>query len=177
MKWILYVMLFSTPAANVTHKDDKECLKNKEVWQIEQILKCRPAFEAKRIWSLQATSQFEYKEFESCVRTQDQLMADTNVASTMTVRTWCFCEAENLGCPTDQLALRLAATYRLCEKDKIRDCRTRADATIKKYNEEEAEKIFRPLGRPPSPPDDSTPLPPPPPTGRNSSSIRLYPPP
>lgn len=178
MKWILYVMLFSTPAANVTHKEDKECLKNQEVWQIEQIMKCRPKFETKRIWSLHATSQFEYKEFESCVRTQDQLMANTNVASTMTMRTWCFCEAENLECPTDELAYRLATTYRICEKQGIRDCRTNAAATIKTYNEEEAKKVFRPQGGPTLAPGvPGLPQLPPTPPGRNSSSIRLYPPP
>jgi len=173
MKWILYVMLFSTPAATVTNNAEKSCLKHQDVKEIEQILVCRPKFEAKRIWSLQATSQFEYKEFESCVRTQDQLMADTNVASTMTMRTWCFCEAANQDCPPDDLAYRLANTYRDCERKGILDCRANATAATTKYNEEQAKK-GRPQGGPTPAPFDPTP---PPPLGRNSSSIRLYPPP
>ncbi len=167
MKWILYLMLFSTPAANVTGKHDKTCLLHKDLKEIRDILKCRPLFEKGRIWSLQTTSKFNYSSFESCVRTQDQLMADTNVASTMTLRTWCFCEADNDKCPPDALIKLLAATYRNCEARGIVDCEPEVTKTTKDFNDRADAEVaaHHQLVRPPET------------MGRGSSSIRLYPPP
>ena len=110
MKWILYIMLFTTPAANVTNKDDKACLALSDVSKIEEISKCRPNFEGRHVWSLQSTSQLSFARFETCLRAQDELVASSNVAATMTMRTWCFCEAENDRCPTAaELGKRVAA--------------------------------------------------------------------
>jgi hypothetical protein len=150
MKWILYLMLFTTPAANVTKKAEIDCLAQETVSQIEDISQCRPNFEGKRVWSLQTTSQLEFSTLESCVRHQDQLIVDSNVASTMTLRTWCFCDSDKGECPTDKDAAHAAAKVRICEIDpKGKPCR---DA----LNEP---KSF--IGN----------------AGQNASSIRLYPPP
>ncbi len=164
MKWILYIMLFTAPAVNIKGAD-QTCLAHRDVSEINDILKCRPIFEGKHIWSLQSTSQLEFSTFESCVRTQDKLIANSNVASTMTLRTWCFCEVmkdEKDKCPTEPLAAAIAAAYRECEKRDTVDCQPKVSEAIKEFNER-----ARPAG--PS-------LAPPPPTTSNSSSIRLYPP-
>jgi hypothetical protein len=163
-------MLFSTPAANVTGKADKACLMHKDISEIKQILECRPKFEKGRVWSLQSTSQFEFSAFESCVRNQDQLMTDTNVASTMTLRTWCFCDAENDTCPPDALNGIIAAVYRTCEAQAtpLKECKAAVDQATKDFNEKAnspPDPNARPLLRRPDA------------SGRNSSSIRLYPPP
>lgn len=118
MKWILYVMLFTAPAANITNKKDVDCLKIHEVTQIDQIGDCRKRFEAKQVWSLQAASQTEFQLFDSCVRMQDLLTASSNVASTMTLRAWCFCESTDWQCPSQPQLIELAKTIRACEKAK-----------------------------------------------------------
>jgi hypothetical protein len=149
MKWILYMMLFTTPAANVTNKDDATCLKMSTVDKINQISVCRPLFEAKRVWSLQTTSQVEFALYDSCVRAQDLLVANSNVASTMTLRTWCICEAENGKCPTNAQLHEIATSIRECEKNDSAECQVNTSKKIQNFT---AEK------------------------GQNSSSIRLYPP-
>jgi hypothetical protein len=147
MKWILYMMLFSTPAVTVTNKDDKACLKRQDVTDIVKILDCRQKFEGRNVWSLQGSSQMEFALFESCVRTQDTLIANSNVASTMTLRTWCFCESDNEKCPTGgQLKQQL---------QKVRDCETQGSSGC----QAEVSKSLQGA-----------------PGGQNSSSIRLYPP-
>ncbi|MBS0270997.1 MAG: hypothetical protein JSS54_18745, partial [Proteobacteria bacterium] len=99
MKWTLYLMLFTAPAANVTDPAEQQCLSYQTVRNIDDIFKCRPDFESKRIWSLQSTSQFDVSTLEACVERQDQLIASSNIASTMTLRSWCFCDAEKDECP------------------------------------------------------------------------------
>ncbi|MEA2886079.1 MAG: hypothetical protein QOD11_439 [Bradyrhizobium sp.] len=151
MKWILYLMLFSTPAANVTEKVDKMCLKHDKVTEIKQILQCRPKFESRRVWSLQTTSQMEFAQFDSCLRTQDELMASSNVASTMTLRTWCFCEDPNNKCPSDADLSETVTTLRNCESRGESSCRAEASNKIQSLTQQ-------------------------PQKGQNASSIRLYPP-
>jgi hypothetical protein len=150
MKWILYIMLFSTPAANVTNKADQACFKHDKTTEIKQILACRPTFESKRVWSLQTTSQIEFSLFDSCLRTQDELMASSNVASTMTLRTWCFCEDVNNKCPADAQLVETVATLRDCESKGGSKCRAEASKAIERFAQQ--------------------------PAGQNASSIRLYPP-
>jgi len=150
VKWILYIMLFSTPAANVTNHDDITCLKKQDPKDIKEILNCRPKFETKHVWSLQGTSQIEFALFESCVRMQDLLFANTNVASTMTLRAWCFCEAANgQKCPTDAKLREAANAIRDCEKEQTPTCRQNNSNQIQNF-----------VGQ----------------GEQNSSSIRLYPP-
>jgi hypothetical protein len=149
MKWILYIMLFSTPAANVTNKADMSCLKMKDVRQIKSIGECRPKFESKRVWSLQGTSQVEFGLYESCIRLQDELVASSNVASTMTLRTWCFCEADNGKCPTKQQLGEALQRIRACEENDTPDCQADNSKQIQDFVKQK---------------------------GQNSSSIRLYPP-
>jgi hypothetical protein len=151
MKWILYIMLFSTPAANVTNGADKTCFKYDKTTEIKQILACRPKFETKRVWSLQTTSQTEFALFDSCLGTQDELMASSNVASTMTIRTWCFCEDVNNKCPTKADLVDTVAALRDCESKGGSNCRAEASRKVESF-------IAR-----------QTP-------GLNASSIRLYPP-
>ena len=143
------MMLFSTPAANVTNKDDVACLKMGEVSQIGQISTCRPQFESRRVWSLQTTSQIEFALFDSCVRAQDMLVANSNVASTMTLRTWCICEAENGKCPTNIQLKQAVEKIRACEKNDSAECQADTSKQMRDFVEQK---------------------------GQNSSSIRLYPP-
>ncbi len=60
MKWILFVMLFVTPAKNLTptEKSDHD--------------PTRKVFESHRIWTLQNTSTTEFSSPEACA-----MMADT----------------------------------------------------------------------------------------------------
>jgi hypothetical protein len=154
MKWILYMMLFTTPAANVTNKAEIACLAQDKVNQIASIFECRPKFEGKRVWSLQSTSQLDFSTLESCVKHQDQLIANSNVASTMTLRTWCFCDSDKARCPTDELATKTAAAVRSCE---IQPSGIACQNAQKKPN-----NLIGPEAAPAG--------------GQNSTSIRLYPP-
>jgi hypothetical protein len=155
MKWILYLMLFTTPAANVTNKAEQTCLSHDNVSQLASIFDCRPKYEGKHIWALQSTSQLEFSNLQSCVKTQDHLIANSNVASTMTLRTWCFCDSDKGECPTDELAARTVGEIRSCEVDPTGP---RCQDARKKFNN------F--VG-----PDPATG------GGQNSTAIRLYPPP
>ncbi|MBB4395093.1 hypothetical protein [Bradyrhizobium sp. ERR14] len=154
MKWILYVMLFTTPAANVTNKADRDCLAYEDVGQILKIIDCRPRFEGRHVWSLQSSSQLEFSSLETCVKTQDVLIANSNVASTMTLRTWCFCDSDNKQCPTRAENKKLADAIRLCEVNPDGD-------SCKKAPKTRFDLV---------PPNAAAP------EGQNSSSIRLYPP-
>jgi hypothetical protein len=155
MKWILFIMLFITPAANVTKKQDKVCLMKSDVSHIEDILECRPKFESERIWSLQTTSQMELESFQSCVRKQDTLLANANVASTMTMRSWCFCESSGASsCPNLQALAGLLKEVRNCEKNASENCQAKISGEEKGFVTEKNEI----------------------PKGQTSSEIRLYPP-
>ncbi|UQR61649.1 hypothetical protein LRP30_33235 [Bradyrhizobium sp. C-145] len=155
MKWILYMMLFTTPAANVTNKAEKECLSHSDVKQLATIVKCRPEYEGKHIWSLQSASQLEFSNFQGCVATQNKLIANSNVASTMTLRTWCFCDSDKNECPTDEEAVATIRGIRSCELSPTgQTC-------------EDARKTFNNfVGQSQAPGK-----------GQNSTSIQLYPPP
>ena len=155
MKWILFLMLFTTPAANVTNKADQKCLTHSSVDDLGTILQCRPDYEGRHIWSLQSASQLEFSNLESCVKTQDQLIANSNVASTMTLRSWCFCDSSTQQCPTDQDAADYVSAIRIC---KINPKDAKCDAARK------TTKSF-------------TTLDPAKPEGQNATSIQLYPPP
>jgi hypothetical protein len=101
VKWILFLMFFSTPAAKVTG-DDATCVTYQDVSEIQQILDCRKKFEAKHVWSLQTTSQMEFSDFVGCFGRVDEFVVDTNVASTMTMRAWCMCDDHSGNkCPQD----------------------------------------------------------------------------
>jgi len=113
-------------------------------------MECRPKFEKSRLWSLQGTSQVEFSLFESCLRMQDQLVANSNVASTMTLRTWYFRESEDSKCPDEKELSAVATDVRACEKNATENCRTKNSKRI--------------LGLPERP-------------GQNSTGLRLYPPP
>lgn len=146
MKWILYIMLFSSPAANVSG-DDKTCLEKHEMKEIRNILLCRPNYEKKKLWSLQSNSQTGFSQFESCVRMQDKLIVSSNVASTMAMRSWCICETEGEGkCPTDADAYNRAFEIRSCEIEGKADC----DVSAKIAKDAEAQ-------------------------GQSSNSLQLYP--
>ncbi|MGO9360096.1 MAG: hypothetical protein ACLP1D_20915 [Xanthobacteraceae bacterium] len=156
MKWILYIMLFSTPAATVTNKDDIDCLKMKSVADIAKIGQCRSKFEQKHVWSLQTSSHLEFSLFESCVRTQDKLIAESNVASTMTLRTWCLCEADKDGkCPPSDHLRDAAAQIRNCEAKEA--TAAKEAPSCQDDNASHMKSLIVP-------------------GGPNSSSIRLYPP-
>jgi hypothetical protein len=153
MKWILYIMLFTTPAANVTSNADKACLAHSDVSRLESIFKCRPDYEGKHIWSLQSTSQLEFSSLQSCVKTQNKLIANSNVASTMTLRTWCFCDSDKGECPTDDDADKAITQIKDCEANPAGPACQAARKSTKSF-----------VGPDPS-------------AGQNSTSIQLYPPP
>ena len=132
MKWILYIMLFSTPAANITNKADLQCLdkKNKD---ISVITDCRRNFESRHVWSLQTTSQMEFSDVQGCVITRNTMKIDTNVASTMTIRTWCICDDPNGKCPTDQQLAQAFETHRKCESTGATSCLVETKKTFEGY--------------------------------------------
>lgn len=150
MKWILYLMLFSSPAQNVTDSDDQKCLALNDISRIERIEECRPHYEGSRVWSLQGTSQTEFVLFESCLRMYDQLLASSNVASTMAVRSWCICESEGVGkCPTQADLIKAATEIRRCEREDTPSCQSSNTKSIQSFVAK---------------------------SGLNSSTFRLYPP-
>jgi hypothetical protein len=80
MKWILFVMLFVTPAQNLT----------------KQEVNSHPLFESHRIWTLQSTSTMEFSSGDACVAMEQELRSSiigVHVA-TMTMRTWCACDGK-----------------------------------------------------------------------------------
>jgi hypothetical protein len=146
MKWFLLMMMFSTPGANVTGKD-ATCITYKTLNDINHILECRPKFEAHHVWSLQNSTQIEFTRLPDCFGTLDELMADTNVAATMTIRAWCICrDDENKECPLAAEVSSSLINFRLCESSGRDDCRTQfaesltTAANEKKRNAEEAAK-------------------------------------
>jgi hypothetical protein len=160
MKWILYIMLFSTPAANVTNKADKICLQRKEVKEISEIIDCRQKFEGRHVWSLQTTSQMEFSAFEGCFGTLDQLMADSNVASTMTSRSYCICDDEKGKCPTERQLAKSLADLRTCESAGKSDCRANTSKTVQGFigtQQEQRSSAIRLYPPPKVPPQSSTP--------------------
>ena len=89
MKWILFLMLFVTPAKNLTpgEKTDHD--------------PTRKQFESHRIWTLQSASTIEFSSPEACAKMADtirQSVVDAQVA-TLTLRTWCICDSPTLTCP------------------------------------------------------------------------------
>lgn len=115
MKWILFLMFFATPAENLT-ASDAVCLKRQTITEINQILDCRAKFEAKRVWSLQSTSQMEFSNFVPCMGRVDQMLVDTNVAATMTTRAWCMCDDKDDKCPQDSPEMGVFIDHlRTCE--------------------------------------------------------------
>ena len=155
--WILYIMLFTTPAQTISDEADKRCLAKSKVSQIEVILKCRRVFETRHVWSLQTTSQINLLSAESCIRRQDELITSSNVASTMTMRTWCFCESSDRACPNAEAFKETLKDVRACEID------ARSSACVA-YTERLSRKEF--WNAPPAPPD-----------GESSFSYQLFPPP
>jgi hypothetical protein len=137
-KWVLYMMLFSTPAANVTGTD-QTCLGYKDVTDVKQIIDCRPKFERNRIWSLQTASQMEFNRLESCFGALDKLMVNSNVAATMTLRAWCICDGSEKKCPTD---IRLKEVL-----GKFRDCESAGDAQCHAKLSTEAESLVEQPGQ------------------------------
>jgi hypothetical protein len=117
MKWILYIMLFVTPPANLTKKDEVSCLKMQSVKQIKEIEACRPKFESARLWSLQSTSTLEFSSFSACLIANDELESSVNVAATMAIRTWCICDSDKNLCPDSATLASLARDVRDCEKE------------------------------------------------------------
>jgi hypothetical protein len=93
----------------------------------------------------------EFSEFEGCFGTLDQLMADSNVASTMTSRSYCICDDEKGRCPSESQLARSLADLRACESARKSDCRVNTTKSVHGLIEKQQQQP--------------------------SSAIRLYPPP
>jgi hypothetical protein len=78
MKFILFLMLFTTQPAN------------------------GPKIESKRVWSLQSTSTLEFATSKACNQAGDAITKSLQSVGTLTVRGWCFCESTDptKRCPT-----------------------------------------------------------------------------
>jgi hypothetical protein len=158
MKWILYMMLFITPASNVTNKAEQACLRHDKITEMYDIFACRPNYEGKHIWTLQSTSQLDFSNIESCVKAQDRLIVDSNVASTMTLRSWCVCDSNNQQCPKDDDVGQLIVD--------VRECEINPDGEPCKKVRPKLHTLARPSLDPAFVGG-----------GQNSTSIQLYPPP
>jgi hypothetical protein len=158
MKWILYVMLFTTPASNVTNKTEQACLRHDKITEMFDIFACRPNYEGKHIWSLQSTSQLDFSNIEGCVKAQDELIVNSNVASTMTLRTWCFCDSDTQQCPKDNEIDQLVGNVRECEMDPDGKLCKEARPKLHTLAKPNLDRNF--VG-----------------SGQNATSIQLYPPP
>ena len=66
-KYILLLMYFVTPAAP------------------------GPKDEAKKVWTLQSTSQTEFEKSTDCFSIGQQVIAAVQPVATLTVRAWCLC--------------------------------------------------------------------------------------
>jgi hypothetical protein len=79
MKWILYLMLFVTPADNLSDAEKKS----------------RDVFESNRIWTLQSTSTMVFSTFDACYFAQKELVDAVIKVDTLTIRTWCDCDSDS----------------------------------------------------------------------------------
>jgi|HubBroStandDraft_2_1064218.scaffolds.fasta_scaffold206580_2 hypothetical protein len=75
MKFILYLMLFITPAANLSTAEKKQGYKDI----------------SKHLWTLQAVTQTEYPTHEACMLAGKQIVQNVGPVMSLTVMGWCIC--------------------------------------------------------------------------------------
>jgi hypothetical protein len=75
MKWILFVMMFTTAPAPAP--------------------KTPPKKPVEKLWALQSTSTAQFETEDACVRAGDRITKSIEIASTLNLRGWCFCESLN----------------------------------------------------------------------------------
>jgi hypothetical protein len=73
MKWILFVMMFTTAPAPVP--------------------KTPPKKPVEKVWALQSTSTAEFETEDACVRAGARITSSIEIAATLNLRGWCFCES------------------------------------------------------------------------------------
>jgi hypothetical protein len=73
MKWILFVMMFTTPPAPVP--------------------KTPPKIPVEKVWALQSTSTLNFDTEDGCNKAGDRITKSIAIASTLNLRGWCFCES------------------------------------------------------------------------------------
>jgi hypothetical protein len=76
MKWILFLMMFTTPPAPPTPPP-----------------KTPPKVPVEKVWALQSTTTAEFQSEDACVRAGDRITKSIDIASTLNLRGWCFCES------------------------------------------------------------------------------------
>jgi hypothetical protein len=77
MKFILYIMLFTTTPTSSTK------------------------IESKDVWTLQSTSQIEFHDQKVCWDIGRQLVEAVKPVTNMTMRAWCLCDPEGKTCPPE----------------------------------------------------------------------------
>lgn len=88
MKWILFIMLFVTPAKNVTKEEIDDT-------------NYPTLFEKHRLWTLQSTSTMEFSSLDGCFNMEAELLesvSSVHVAN-LTSRVWCACDSADNKCP------------------------------------------------------------------------------
>jgi hypothetical protein len=99
MKFILFLMLFVTPATNPSKDELKQGYKD----------------ESKHIWTLQSTSTMEFASRDACRAVGASMVDNVAKVATVTVRGWCICESTdpNKTCPesTDTSAKNALLRY------------------------------------------------------------------
>jgi hypothetical protein len=73
MKWILFVMMFTTAPAPTP--------------------KTPPKKPVEKVWALQSTATAHFETEDACVRAGDRITKSIEIASTLNLRGWCFCES------------------------------------------------------------------------------------
>ena len=90
MKWILFVILFVTPAKNLTTAE----MRDPDPY--------RKKFESGRVWTQQSASTMEFSTPEACAAMENmicQSIVQPKVAN-LTLRMWCACDSRMVNVPT-----------------------------------------------------------------------------
>jgi hypothetical protein len=94
MKWILFVMMFTTAPVPPP--------------------KTPPKKPVEKVWALQSTTTAEFETEEACVRAGARITDSIEIASTLNLRGWCFCESldpKTAKCPDEPADASKAAEH------------------------------------------------------------------
>ena len=77
MNFILYLMLFVTPAANLTPLEKQQGYKSEGI----------------HIWTLQTVTQTQFSSHDACMLAASEIVQSVGPVMNMTVKGWCICES------------------------------------------------------------------------------------
>jgi hypothetical protein len=95
MKWILFIMLFTTAPAEAPKKP--------------------PKVPVEKVWALQSTSTLDFVTEDACMHAGARITESIAIASTLNLRGWCFCESipgEGKECPPEETKEKSAGRFK-----------------------------------------------------------------